>query len=54
MLFGEGGQENLKLMLSFNFFLQTSAGLLALLACSFIGGYLDKIRILPNPKISTE
>jgi hypothetical protein len=52
ILFGEGSQEDVKLVLGFNFLIQTSAGLLALLACSFIGGYLDKLRIRQNPMVS--
>ena len=52
ILFGEGSREDLNLVLSFNFLTQTSAGLLALLACSFIGGYLDKLRIRLNSKVN--
>ncbi len=52
VLFGEGSREGLNLVLSFNFLTQTSAGLLALLACSFIGGYLDKLRIRQNSKVN--
>ena len=50
VLFGEGSREDLNLAISFNFLTQTSAGLLALLACSFIGGYLDKLRNRLNSK----
>jgi hypothetical protein len=52
ILFGEGSREDLNLVLSFNFLTQTSAGLLALLACSFIGGYLDKLRIRLSSKVN--
>ncbi len=52
ILFGEEGREGLKLVLGFNFLTQISAGLLSLLACSFIGSYLDKLRIRQNPTIS--
>jgi len=52
ILFGEGSREDLNLVLSFNFLTQTSAGLLALLACSFIGGYLDKLRIRLISKVN--
>ena len=52
IFFGEGSREDLKLVLGFNFMTQISAGLLALLACSFIGGYLDKLRIRQNSKVN--
>lgn len=52
ILFGEGSRKDLNLVLSFNFLIQTSAGLLALLACSFIGGYLDKLRIRQSDQVS--
>jgi hypothetical protein len=50
ILFGEGSRDGLILAISFNLLTQIAAGLLAILACSFIAGYLDKLQTRQNSK----
>jgi len=50
ILFGDGSREGLLLVISFNLLTQIASGLLAILACSFIAGYLDKLRSRQNSR----